>query len=180
MRWLNLSLLGASLGLVGCNSPDEPSGKAENDGVKRANLIAHIKSLGSWPTDGRGAFVDHAMFFDGNHDIGSIAWKDGAADRPGTYRVARVLSRMSQQTNVSRLLIQVVYLDELNLDAWPCGDNVVVVTSASANEVRDWVSELKPSEVNEGWPTHPPSLGAPSLPAGHRAVTIAWLPHPIP
>lgn len=175
MRWAARLLLALTLSTPACTR-DEPSGSAENDPGKREALIAHIRSLAPWD-ESRGALVDHARFFDGNHDIGSIAWNRGG-DRPGTYKVARTLDRLSKRPDVRGILVHIVYLMEENLDGWPTGGDVVLITTATPDEVRAWVQELKIVSASEGWPTNPPPPGTPTLAPGFRPVTIRWSPRP--
>jgi hypothetical protein len=153
--------------LLGCRSPDRSE--------KLERLNGRIEQLG-----GQDAYpvVSLDLFFDGNNDPGSIA--PNLDPHPGVETFERVLREIRDREDVSDVVVQI---DEVIPGEWPYVNAVYVVTTARPEAVYEWAAELRPDEYvgedDEIEPWHmrpgggkPP--GAPSVPQGHRVVTLFW------
>jgi len=58
-------------------------------------------------------------------------------------------------------------------DCWPAAENIHIYTTASAEEVEEWIAGLESDGAGEGWPygMHP---AAPKTNAGYRVITVYW------
>ena len=115
-----------------------------------AQLLAEIERQDEG--DGREPLVSLELFFDGNHDTGSIG--GNLAAHPGIPAFYRTLRRVRDRADVTDVLIGV----SAPGGRWPLSDRVHVVTTAPPGEVLSWVSALAPDEAA----------------ARRRAVTLWW------
>jgi hypothetical protein len=92
----------------------------------------------------------------------------------------RVLREIRDREDVADVVMQI---DEVIPGEWPYVNGVYVVTTARPEKVYQWAAELRPDEYvgEEGeikpWPVRPGGgkpPGAPSVPQGHRVVTLFW------
>ena len=142
------------------------------------HLLSRIDELG-----GQDAYpvVPLDLFFDGNDDPASFA--PNLDPHPGVAKIYAVLHAVEERPEVSAVFVQI---DEvLEPPEWPYSSSVYVITSADAEDVREWVEPIQPDEPpadtaeNYGWGERtghegaaPP--GAPAIPSGYRPVVLFW------
>ena len=133
---------------------------------KRAALIERILTLQTSPDTM--PVVSLKAFFDGNDDLGSIGCN--LPEHPGVQRFYSVLSAIKARSDVQDVLVEIheIVDDETS---WPFADTVYILTAAGTSAVHEWVADLQPDEVADGF-RHPP--GAPSLLPGMRPVHVWW------
>jgi hypothetical protein len=113
--------------------------------------------------------VSLELFFAGNNDLASIGCN--LADHPGVDRFRDVLLNIRARADVNDVLVAIT--DEMTGDEWPFSDTVVIVTSASTDDVRTWVDELVPDDVMD--PDQFPLTNLPcQIPPGMRHVAVWW------
>jgi hypothetical protein len=133
-------------------------------------LLARIDELG-----GHGAYpvVSLDLFFEGNDDPASIG--PNLDPHPGVRTFERVLRGIRERPDVAEVVLQI---DEVMEGEWPYAQAAYVITTASAQDVHEWASELQPDELVEDeippWLGRPTPPGAPEVPAGHTVVTLFW------
>lgn len=113
--------------------------------------------------------VSLELFFTGNDDVGSIGCN--LPDHPGVERFRDVLFAIRARPEVGDVLVAIS--DEMDGDEWPFSDTVIVVTSASKDDVRAWTAELAPDDVLEADQFPVLHLVAP-IPPGMRYVVVWW------
>ena len=138
---------------------------------KRTTLIKKILAQGDMSDPAQPApLVSLEEFFDGNEDLGSIGCN--IADHPGITRFFEVLSEVRDRADVQDVLVEIYEIME-GEDEWPFSERVYVITAASADDVVQWVAELDPSEVQEGWSDVKP-ISAPEIQAGMKPYAVWW------
>jgi hypothetical protein len=83
-------------------------------------------------------------FFDGNDDLGSIAWN--LAKHPGMDAFRNLVAGLLQRSGVQAVYAQIAELD-LGEDVWPSTDRFFIVGTISPDELRNILSPLEPNEV---------------------------------
>ncbi len=146
----------------------------------RGRLIAEIDRQGGLVLENFGLgprrvpVVPRALFFDGNHDeasMGANLWPS-----PGIRRFADVLEAVEQRPGVSAVYVGIS--EVMPEPEYPFSDHVYVITSASDEDVHDWVAELGPDRPGVG-PLHGfrgdegPRFPLP-VPEGQHAVLVWW------
>ena len=139
------------------------------DDQKRRKLVDRIAALNALPTTMPVVPLD--AFFDGNDDLGSIGCNLGD-DHPGLDRFREVLAGVKKRRDVQDVLVGIFEAMEEDT-SWPFSETVYVLTSASASAVQEWVAELQPDEVEEGFLDGPPP-GLPPLGDGMMPVRLWW------
>jgi hypothetical protein len=136
--------------------------------AKRAALVAYITALAA-PTSSA-PVVPLDAFFDGNDDDGSIGCNLVA--HPGVRHFHDTLAAIRFRPEVQDVFVAISdpMIEE---HAWPFADTVYVLTTSSADTVRQWVAARLPDEVVDGLLDVPPT-GLPALRAGTRPVRIWW------
>lgn len=133
-------------------------------------IYAHDKTL---------PVVSLEEFFDGNDDNFSIA--ANLNPHSGVATFADVLQRVRAQNDVQDLFVEIHECpdpdDSEDDDIWMTSMVVFIITSASLQEIQDWLKSLSPSLVHEGWHVAD-GVSVPvaddELWAGMRAVRIWW------
>jgi hypothetical protein len=135
---------------------------------KRAALINTILAFDA-PRDIM-PVVPLEAFFDGNDDLGSIGCN--LPEHPGTQRFWEALAAIKARPEVQDVLVGIYEIVE-DETSWPFSQTVYVLTTANAPEVQEWVAELVPDEVTEGFLQDDPP-GMPSLRPGTAPVRLWW------
>jgi hypothetical protein len=110
-------------------------------------------------------------FFTGNNDFGSIGCN--LADHPGPQSFFRTLKEIRDRPTVQDVLVEINEVMEEDPQTWPFSDRVYILTSASREDVKDWVAKLEPDEVELGWNNDLPA-NAPVLQKGMKAYAVWW------
>ena len=92
-------------------------------------------------------------FFDGNDDDQSIAVNlDG---HPGVSHFRETLQSIKSRGDVQDVFIEIHECPDPDVpedgDIWMTAMVVFIITSASLEDVRAWVGDLRPNLLHEGW-----------------------------
>ncbi len=148
---------------------------------KREDLITKI--MAQYDADGRPEVlpvVGVDEFFDGNEDEYSIAPNIVGSGHTGLTEFRRILTEIRSRPDVQDVLIAIhesPYADDPDdADLWPDSDTVYVLTSATAEELANWASNLRFTDVGEGWScgTGIKPCAAPEPEPGMRILTLWW------
>jgi hypothetical protein len=137
----------------------------------RTNLIAKIRAQGLPSPDRPLPIVPLEDFFTGNNDFGSIGCN--LANHPGPQWFFRTLKEIRDRPTVQNVLVEINEVVEEDPQAWPFSDRVYILTSASREDVKEWVTKLQPDEVEPAWTNGLPA-NAPVLPNGTKAYAVWW------
>lgn len=88
--------------------------------------------------------VSAERFFDGNDDLGSIGCN--LDEHPGVDAFRDVFAGLLRRPDVQAVYAQISELDPGD-GCWPFTDTVLVVGTIPADELREVVSELQPTDV---------------------------------
>ncbi|MFP5270145.1 hypothetical protein [Coleofasciculus sp.] len=141
---------------------------------KREELIEKIRAQGFvLPIAQNPPFplVSLEDFFLGNEDYGSIGCN--LLEHPGLEQFFERLKFIRERQDVQDVLVAVIEIEEDFPDMWPFSDHIYIITSASRTEVENWLAELQPDEVVEGWATEKPS-NAPEILPGFNIFHAWW------
>jgi hypothetical protein len=140
---------------------------------KRTELITKIKQQNLPLPSGNQPhpIVSIEDFFIGNDDVGSIGCN--LLDHPGVEVFYEAFASIREKPSVQEVFVEINEIDEASEGVWPFSDRVYVLTSASREEVANWVSELEPDEIEEGYAYGPPP-SAIQLEPGMRVYGIWW------
>lgn len=109
------------------------------------------------------------LFFEENSDAGSIACN--LPDHPGIPFFYETLKKIRTRPDVQDVLVEVY---DVNGDGeWPFAERVYILTRGSRSDVFEWVRELQPDEVDDGWFFAKPEA-APTVKSGYNVVSIWW------
>ena len=114
------------------------------------------------------------LFFADNEDEASIG--PNLLPHPGVDTFARVLSELRALPEVADVVLQVGEVLEGD-DEWPFVEAAYVITTATPERVHAWTSSLEPDAPagpEGGWLHGSTPPGAPTVPDGHRVVTLYW------
>ncbi len=109
-------------------------------------------------------------FFDGNADEGAIGCN--MIPHPGLDHFRRVLTSIRDRPDVQDMLIEIVAIDDD--PSWPFSDTVWVISSASEQEVEEWMEPLHPDEVLRGWGKAGKPPAAPEPREGTKVYGLWW------
>jgi hypothetical protein len=135
--------------------------------TERESLVSKIVAQNCRPGD---AIVSLEDFFTGNTDRGSIGCNLGK-QQPAISQFYQVLREIRERPNVQNVFVRICEFDDAQ--SWPYSDTVYVLTSASLDEVSQWVQALMADEVNDGWMYGPPPK-APPLKSGIMPYSVWW------
>lgn len=139
--------------------------------TRREALIEKIKRQGSIGYGRPAPVVSLEDFFTGNDDFGSIGCN--VAEHPGPDKFYSLLREIRDRENVQDVLMEIYEIEESDETIWPYSEQVYVITSASVEDVANWLAPLQPDEVGEGWANGKPDAAAVAGP-GHRVVAAWW------
>lgn len=142
--------------------------------TQRAALIAKVKLQGD-PNDPNVAspIVTLEDYFEGNNDLGSIGCNLG--EHPGIGRFYQVLKGVRAKPEVQAVLVAVKEIvEEAGFEDWPHSDTVYVISSQPKIVVQQWVSDLQPTEIGEGWFLGRQPASAPALKPGMKVYFLWW------
>jgi hypothetical protein len=134
---------------------------------ERDTLIAKITAQQLRPGD---IVVTLEDFFVGNADRGSIGCNLGKS-QPAISTFYEVLSAIRAREDVQDVLVRICEFNEPG--RWPYGDTIYILTSASLDDVQNWVRPLRPDEVNPEWMYGPPPK-APALEPQMKPYSVWW------
>ena len=135
----------------------------------REKLIAKIETQSS-PDGVQEIVVSLEDFFTGNSDLGSIGCNLGPK-QPPIAEFYRVLRDIRSKPNVQDVLVRIY--DYKDPSSWPYTDTVYIISSASPDEVKQWVEPLLPDEVYGEWMYGKPSA-APDVKSGMVPYSVWW------
>lgn len=141
------------------------------DQERRKRLIDKIRQQGLPSASDPLPVVSLEDFFIGNDDVGSIGCNLG--EHPGTARFFELFNGIREREEVQDLLVEISEVEEADEQMWPFSERVYVLTSATEEQVADWVAELEPDEVAEGFAFGVPAA-APGLEPGMRVISVWW------
>ena len=139
--------------------------------TNRAKLIDRLKALGFGATDHE-PLVTLEEFFEGNTDYGSIGCN--LTKHPGPQAFYLVLKTIRSKPGVQDVVVQVTDLNEGDDEFWPFSDRVYVFAEATPEQVSNWVVDLQPEPVEEGFGDFGTPPNAPALGPGVRVFTVWW------
>jgi hypothetical protein len=138
-------------GLFGpkANAPAKPRPKPDLE--RRDALVDKIRAQGfPVPPEGPYPVVSLEDFFEGNtQDDGSIA--SNLPDHPGGIRFYEILRAIRERANVQDVLIEIKMVEDDDPNPqgwWPYSDGIFILTSASRQEVEDWLTPIQPDEIH--------------------------------
>jgi hypothetical protein len=144
---------------------------------KRNQVIQKVFAI--YAHDNMLPVVSLEEFFDGNDDDYSIAVN--LDPHPGVATFAEVLQRVKAQDDVQDVFVEIHECpepdDSEDDDIWMTSMVVFIITSASLNEIQDWLQPLQPDLIHEGWhvtdgvitPIADDELGA-----GMQVIRVWW------
>jgi hypothetical protein len=135
---------------------------------KRAALVDGILALAA--LQDVMPVVSVEAFFDGNDDCGSIGCN--LPEHPGVQRFYSILAAIKARSDVQDVLVGIYEIVD-DETSWPFAETVYILTSADGSVVQEWVAELQPDEVTEGFPYGDPP-GAPTLAPGTHPIRVWW------
>jgi len=141
------------------------------DQLKRARLIQLLDQLGGVGSDSPLPVVSLEDYFNGNDDLGSIGCN--LSEHPGVSGFFEVLSAVRNRPDVQDVLVEISDADERDPTTWPFSERVYIITTAAESDVAEWLTALKPSEVEVGWSGERPTT-APIEKPGYHAVAAWW------
>lgn len=109
-------------------------------------------------------------FFEGNDDIGAIGCN--LFEHPGIQTFYEILKDIRAKDSVQDVFIEIYELPEDD-DLWPFSERVYILSNSSIDEITEWIKELEPSAVDEGWMFGIPEV-APKLKDGYNVYSIWW------
>ena len=115
--------------------------------------------------------VSLEAFFTGNDDPGSIGCN--LTEHPGPQRFFEVLVGVRARADVQHVLVEVYEVEESDTTMWPFSERVYIMTAANADTVADWLTELNPDAVEEGYAAGQPAA-APELTPPCRVLAAWW------
>lgn len=108
-------------------------------------------------------------FFSGNNIVGSICCNVTPEQSPQT--IYHHLQKIRERNDVSDVLVEIMMFDDPD---WPFSESILVITSASPEEVQCWfVEEIAPDECWEGWSEDTDHRWV-EVPAGMHPVICWW------
>lgn len=108
-------------------------------------------------------------FFEGNDHTGSIGCN--LEFEPEPHEFYDLLANIRLKPEVHDIRIQITCVDSPGKE-WPFSDTIWIITTASADAVRDWFPKrLAPDECWEGW-NERGKYEPCEVPEGHRAVGV--------
>ena len=134
----------------------------------RARLVAKLRD--QQRGDSSWCVVSLEEFFVGNSDCGSIGPNmDGPLGPQAFYSV---LKSIRERESVQDILVGISEVVD-DPRSWPFAYRVHVITSASVNSVREWLSPLQPDEIVGGWGGYEPGT-LPQIESGSGVYTALW------
>jgi hypothetical protein len=115
-------------------------------------------------------------YFIGNSDEECIAPNQVDYGRPTLAEMYARFKQIEEKPNVQTVLVGIHgdWTESLeHATLWPAAENVHIYTSASAEEVEQWIAGLEADGAIEGWPygMHP---SAPALKEGYKVYSVCW------
>jgi hypothetical protein len=138
---------------------------------KRDTLIKKIRSQGLPSFSDPLPVVSLEDFFEGNEDYGSIGCN--LLEHPSPQRFFEHLLAIRSRSDVQDVLIEIFEVEESDSTIWPFSERVYVLTSASTEDVADWMKPLEPDEIEVGYFQDKPPA-APELREGMRVYAAWW------
>jgi hypothetical protein len=108
-------------------------------------------------------------FFQGNNDLGSIGCY--LLTHPGLDGFFSVLKQIRDRGDVQDVLVEIYQISDQA--SWPSSERVYILTSATSEEVIEWMHALQPVEISKGWAYGEPAA-APDLMSGIEVYAAWW------
>jgi hypothetical protein len=138
----------------------------------RKRLIEKIKEIGLPFSKGSALpLVSLEDFFTGNDDLGSIGCN--LVNHPGIPAFYERLKQIRERPDVQNVMVGVYEVEEEDPSMWPFSELIYIVTTASKAEVENWVEELEPDEIEEGYFLEAP-FNPPTVPLGYKLYNVWW------
>lgn len=141
------------------------------DSYKRQQLIARIKQQALPGLQPMLPVVSLEEFFEGNDDYGSIGCN--LTEHPGPQTFFQILSDIRFQPSVQTVLVEIAEVEEQDATMWPFSERIYLLTSATREQVENWLSALQPDEVSSGYVFGTPPA-APQLQEGMQVYNAWW------
>lgn len=110
-------------------------------------------------------------FFERNDDYGSIGY-NFYPEQPSPAEFYELFKGIRSRPNVVEVRVQISQHEMP--DEWPSTDTVWIITSASAEDVADWLGKrFRADELIIGWPTTSP-VEPYTLPLGTKPIGVWW------
>jgi len=115
-------------------------------------------------------------YFAGNTEEECIAPNQVGYGRPPLAEIYSRFRQIQQRPDVQEVLVGIHgdWVEAIDdPDMWPAAENVHIYTTASSDEVEEWIAGLEADGAIEGWPygKHP---SAPPLKPGFKVFTVCW------
>jgi hypothetical protein len=113
-------------------------------------------------------------FFTGNDEEGSIGCN--LLDHPGLPFFFETLKSIRNKDNVQDVVIVITDIDTLKepYNEWAFSDRIYVITKANLEEVKEWLVQLSPDEVEVGWAANQPHPTAPIVLESNKVYSAWW------
>ena len=139
---------------------------------KRDKLIHNLRSQELSGRKRALPVVSLENFFEGNDDYGSIGCNLSADEHPGPQGFYEILRAIRQREDVQDVLVEIHEWEE-DEEAWPFSERIYILTTATPNDVAQWVACLHPDDVSEGYAFGKPPF-APISEPGQRVFSVWW------
>ena len=141
----------------------------------RQQLLAKIQSQADQDSE-TPPVVMLDEYFAGNTDEECIAPNQVGDGRPPLSDFYATFREIQEKPNVQAVLVGIHgdWSEALKYpESWPAAENIHIYTTASAEEVEEWIAGLASDGAGEGWPygMHP---AAPKPKPGYRVITVYW------
>jgi len=139
----------------------------------RQQLIELIRQQGLPSSDGVTPLpvVSLEAFFTGNEDPGSIGCN--LPEHPGLPRFLEILVGIRARPDVQDVLVEIYEVEESDPSMWPFSERIYILTSADRDTVAEWVADLEPDEIEEGYAAGRPAA-APDVTPPNRVLAAWW------
>jgi hypothetical protein len=111
-------------------------------------------------------------FFEGNTDYASIGCN--LTDHPGPQAFYSILKGIRSKREVQDVVVQVTDLNDGDDLMWPFSDRVYVFAKATLKQVSDWVADLQPEPVEEGFGDFGTPWNVPKPGPGVTVFIVFW------
>ena len=142
-----------------------------SDETARIALIEKIRQQGLPTPTGPLPIVSLEDFFEGNEDYGSIGCNVNV--HPGPQAFFCHLLAIRSRPDVQDILVEINEVEEGDPTMWPFSESIILLTSASIQDVSEWMKPLMPDEIIEtNTFGRPPAL--PTLDQGMQVYAAWW------
>ena len=141
----------------------------------REDLLAEIQAQSEQDPDVP-PVVKLEDYFAGNNDEECIAPNQVGYGRPALADLYARFGEIQQRPDVQVVLVG-IHGDWTEAgkypEIWPAAESIHIYTTASVDEVNQWIQGLASDGAGEGWPYGMHPAAPPPMP-GYRVITVYW------